>query len=65
MSVPPEVERYFNWLDEQPQRRAGGFIVGVRTTSANREFRSRPRLERCRNRLTILQHLIEKDDRGS
>lgn len=66
----PEIERYFDWLDEQPQRRAGGFIVRFEGKSkprqrgiAKAEYRSRfPRLERARNLTAILGHLLERED---
>jgi hypothetical protein len=73
--MPDELSaEFFDWLDEQPQRRGGGRIVSVREVA---ESRSQPRegapqpassrfpgMERRRHQLAILTHMLEKEDWG-
>jgi hypothetical protein len=66
-------QEFWDALDETPQQRAGGMILGVlagRPTrrgepqqgSGRAEFRTRfPRLERAKNLTALLAHLIERE----
>jgi hypothetical protein len=65
----PSRERFFDWLDEKPQRRGGGFIVAVKDSKAA-ERRSRPMAawsvehERRRRRLEILSRQLELEEQA-
>jgi len=67
-------QAYFDRLDETPQRRAGGFVLGMEDVREARSRRSvssppgpaasrsrTPRLGRVRNKLVLLEHLYEKE----
>jgi hypothetical protein len=66
---------FFALLDEMPRtpktllvqtRQGETRSVPISALSGQVEFRSRtrfPRLERCRNRLAILEHLAERNER--
>jgi hypothetical protein len=66
---------FFAWLDEQPERRGGGWIVSVREVAESRsQLRGAvpqpgrppryPEAEKRHNQLKIFAYLIEKDERG-
>jgi hypothetical protein len=64
--TPRQLEAFFDALDETPQRRAGGYVVGIRPLKRGEgEHRSRSafaRLERCKARLAELEARMEDDE---
>lgn len=68
-------QAFFAWLDEQPERRAGGRIISVREVAEPRsQLRedapqpgrpSRfPGMERRRHQLALMARQLEKEARG-